>query len=147
MSRFDIIDVPFQIILNEEWKKGLEHIWIIYDAACRLKINAYARCSSNSHSPLEERFHPRVKPDSGYIEYKVNAFHQHSHKPECSDKHSLRNAPNIGMVTGEEIETAWANLNHLQYSLREMDAVGRVDMVTIHMLHLTEDKIKRMGRL
>ena len=147
MSRFDIIDVPFQIILNEEWKKGLEHIWIIYDAACRLKINAYDRCSSNPNSPLEKCFQTRLKPGSGYIEYKVNAFHQHSHKPECADNHSLRNSSNIGMVTGEEIETSWANLNHLQYSLREMDAGGRVDMITAHMLHITEKKIERMGEI
>lgn len=145
MFRFDIVDVPFQIILNEEWKKGLEDIWIIYDSACRYKINAYTRCNSNPHSPLDEKFHSRLKPESGFLQYKVNTFHQQSHKPEFADEHSLRNSSNSGMVTGEEIETAWANLNHLQYSLREMDAGGRIDMITAHMLHITEDKIKRMG--
>ena len=50
------------------------------------------------------------------------------------------------MVTGEEIETAWAKLNHIQYSLREMDAGGRIDMITIHMLEINKDKIDRMGQ-
>jgi len=99
----------------------------------------------NPHSPLDSTFHKRLIPNSGFLQYKVNAFHQHGHKPECADAHSLRNSSNIGMVTGEEIETAWATLNHIQYSLREMDAGGRIDMITAHMLQINEDKIKRMG--
>ena|ERR1700742_1110320 len=144
--RFHIIDVPLQTILDKEWKKGLRHIWIIYNAACRFKINAYTRCATNPFSPLHPDFQRRLIPDSGFIEYKVNAFHQHSHKPECADAHSIRNTSNIGMVTGEEIETAWAKLNHIQYSLREMDAGGRIDMITIHMLEINKDKIDRMGQ-
>lgn len=76
----------------------------------------------------------------------MNAFHQYSHNPECADAHSLRNSPNVGMVTGEEIETSWAILNHLQYSIREMDAGARIDMITTHMIHINELKIRRMGK-
>jgi hypothetical protein len=49
------------------------------------------------------------------------------------------------MVTGEEIETSWATLNHLQYSIREMDAGARIDMITAHMLAVNDEKIRRMG--
>ena len=116
-SRFDIVDIPLQCILNEEWDSGLDHAFILYDSACRFAINAHSRCINNPHTPLEPKFWPRLRPHSGFIDYKVNAFHQHSHRAECADDHSLRNSSNIGMVTGEEIETAWAALNHLQYSI------------------------------
>lgn len=145
LSRFDIVDVPFQILLNEEWSKGLEDLIIIYDSACRFKCNAYARCTSNPHSPLDQQFWPRLKPNSDFLKFYVNTFHQHSHIPECADVHSLQNSSQIGMVTGEEIETGWATLNHLQYSIREMDAGARVDMITAHMLKINKDKIRRMG--
>jgi hypothetical protein len=49
------------------------------------------------------------------------------------------------MVSGEEIETSWARLNHLQYSIREMDAGARVDMITSHMLAANEEKMKNIG--
>jgi hypothetical protein len=58
---------------------------------------------------------------------------------------SLRNANNVGMVTGEEIESGWARLNHLQYQTREMDSGARADSITIHMIQSNYDKIKAMG--
>ena len=145
-SRFDIVDVPFQVILSKAWQEGLENVVIIYDSACRFKVNAHARCVANPCSPLEEKFKSRLKPGSGFIKYFVNAFHQYSHNAECADHHSLRNSANTGMVTGEEIETSWAILNHLQYSIREMDSGARIDMITLHMLQINEDKNKKLGR-
>jgi len=137
--------VPFQTIINKAWQSGLKNIVTIYDSACRFKVNAYERCRSNPHTPLAQPFHTRVIPNSGFMDYFVNAFHQHSHNPECADMHSLRNSSNVGMVSGEEIETSWAALNHLQYSIREMDAGARADMITTHMLHINKCKIQRMG--
>jgi hypothetical protein len=141
-----VVDVPFQTILNTEWNNGVEFIWVLYDSACRFKVNAHERCISNPHTPLDKHLHHRLVPGAGFIDYKVNAFHQHSHKPECADAHSIRNTSEIGMVTGEEIETGWAKLNHLQYSIREMDSGARIDMITAHMLNMNQDKIDRMGQ-
>ena len=75
----------------------------------------------------------------------MNVWHGFSHKPECGDKNSLRNAENVGMVTGEEIESGWARLNHIQYATREMDAGAWIDNITIHMIQSNLDKIKLMG--
>ena len=50
------------------------------------------------------------------------------------------------MFTGEDIETGWAKLNHIQYSTREMDAGARIDTITIHMLEINNEKVQRMGK-
>lgn len=87
-----------------------------------------------------------TKNNRKYLEWKVNVFHQHGHKADCADEHSLRITKNCGMFTGEDIETGWAKLNHVQYSSREMDAGARVDTITSHMLQINLDKIMLMGR-
>jgi hypothetical protein len=81
------------------------------------------------------------------MNFYVNVWHGFTHKPDCADEHGLRNAEHVGMVTGEEIESGWASLNHLQYAIREMDSGGRQDAITIHMLHLNDEKRKRMRML
>lgn len=145
MYRFDIVDVPLLTILNEEWNSGIQTIIGIYDSGCRYKIRLQERCKTNKFTPLDKKYWDRLDPQSETLRWFVNTFHQHSHNAECADTHSLRNAPNVGMVTGEEIETGWAKLNHLQYSIREMDAGARIDMITAHMLQINEEKIQKLG--
>jgi hypothetical protein len=140
--RFDVVDVPLLTILNNAWKSGQEHINIIYDSACRYSVKFHSRCRKNPNTPLDREFWDRIDPESNFLQWFVNAFHQYGHTPECADKYSLRNSSNTGMVTGEEIETSWATLNHLQYSIREMDAGARIDMITAHMLTVNDEKIR-----
>jgi hypothetical protein len=112
---------------------------------CKFKINSWNRCIDNPHSLLSPEFHSRLQ-DQKYLRYFINVWHGYSHKPECADEHSLRNASNVGMVTGEEIESGWARLNHLQYQTREMDSGARADSITIHMIQSNYDKVKSMGK-
>jgi hypothetical protein len=109
-------------------------------------VNAHNRAVQNPFSPLSEGYKPRLLPGTEFLDYKVNVWHLLGHKPECSDKYSLRNTPNVGMFTGEEIESGWADLDHLQYQTREMNAGARVDMITAHMMKLNEEKSSSMGK-
>jgi len=117
----------------------------MYDVNCKYRVNMYNRCFYNPYSPLELLFQERLK-DSKFILPLVNVWHGNSHKPECGDKSSIRNTPNTGMVTGEEVETAWKEHNHLQYYTREMNAGARADSITVHFLKHNQGKIDRMGR-
>lgn len=143
-NRFDIVDVPFQFQLQKEYESGIQTVVWLYDVNCKYKINSFNRSANNEHSPLSRQFQERLK-DSKHLKYFVNVWHGLSHKPECGDEHSLRNADNVGMVTGEEIESGWARLNHLQYPTREMHAGARADNITIHMIQSNRDKIAKMG--
>jgi hypothetical protein len=144
-TRFDIVDIPFQIQLNKEWEKGIERIVHIYDVSCSFKKRSYERCISNQFSPLSWKFRSRLELNSEnrrFIEWKVNVFHQYGHKADCADEHGLRHTKNVGKFTGEDIETGWARLNHCQYATREMDAGARIDSISIHMLQINKDKVE-----
>lgn len=131
--RFDIVDIPFQCQLQKVYKDGIQNVVWLYDVNCKFKVNSFNRCINNEKPLLSPEFHKRLK-DPQSLRYYVNVWHGFSHKPECADEHSLRNADNVGMVTGEEIESGWARLNHLQYPTREMHAGARADAITIHMI-------------
>lgn len=103
------------------------------------------RSSQNPFSPLEPEFNNRLDPVSGNVAFLVNAFHQKSHNPECSDLHSIRNTPNVGMTSGEDVESPWALMNHRQYSVREMGAGGRRDMLDSHMHGWNMEKRSKLG--
>jgi hypothetical protein len=77
---------------------------------------------------------------------KINTFHGATHKPECSDQHTIRNTPNVGRMTGEDVESGWAKLNKEQWSSREMDAGSRRDDINMHMVTSNGDKIATMGK-
>ena len=87
--RFDIVDVPLLKIINETWESGLEDVFVIYDSACCYKVNFHTRCQQNPHTPLDKKFWDRIAPESFFLKWFVNAFHQYSHNPECADDHSL----------------------------------------------------------
>jgi hypothetical protein len=144
VTRFDIVDVPFQTQLQRAYNSGLKHVVWLYDVNCKFEVNSWNRCTHNPFSPLSPEYQDRLK-DRRYLRYFINVWHGYSHKPECSDSYSLRNADKVGMVTGEEIESGWARLNHLQYPTREMDAGARADSITIHMLQSNEDKVMAIG--
>lgn len=139
------MDVPFQIQLQKEFSSGIKHVVWLYDVSCKFSINAFNRSFYNPYSPLEATFKERLK-DKNFIKYLVGVWHGNSHKSECGDEFSLRYTPLTGMVTGEEIETGWKRLNKKQYSIREMDAGGRIDSVTVQVIDHNADKIKRMGK-
>jgi hypothetical protein len=80
------------------------------------------------------------------VTWLVNHWHGYSHKPECGDKHSLRNTPNTGMVSGEEVETGWVKLNYKQYDTREMDGGARRDELTAVIIEHNEQKLLVMGK-
>lgn len=117
----------------------------MYDVNCKYKIRVLDRCKDNEYSPLEDRFKQRLK-DPDFVRFLVNVWHGYSHKPECSDEHSIRNCANTGMVTGEEIESGWSILNMLQYWIQEMNAGGRADAITWHMFAINLAKINSMGK-
>lgn len=139
-NRFDIVDIPFQTQLQDEYSKGIQHVVWMYDVNCKYKINSYNRCLTNPFSPLEATFKERLK-DPAHISYLVNVWHGNSHRPECADEHSLRNTAMKGMVTGEEIESGWVKMNRKQYTTREMDAGARRDSITAHMIDHNNDKL------
>ena len=122
IHRFDIVDVPFLIQLQREFKNGIKQVVWMYDVNCKYSVNLHSRSFNNPYSPLEPMYQQFLK-DSTSLLYLVNVWHGNSHRPQCGDKHSIRNTPNTGMVTGEEVETAWVKPNQKQYDVREMDAI------------------------
>ena len=116
----------------------------MYDVNCKYSINLYSRSFNNPYSPLEPLYQEFLKDPKSLVSL-VNVWHGNSHRPECADKHSIRNTPNTGMVTGEEVETAWVRPNCKQYDAREMDAGGRQDLMTTFFVEHNDRKVEAMG--
>jgi hypothetical protein len=140
--RFDIVDVPFLIQLQREFSSGIKQVVWMYDVNCKYSVNCYSRSFTNPYSPLEPLYQDYLKSKVTYL---VNTWHGNAHKPECADKHSLRNTPNTGMVTGEEVETSWPAPNGKQYDAREMDEGGHQDEYTAIFIQHNHQKLDCMG--
>lgn len=142
------MDVAVLQQLQNQWSKGIKRTVFTYDINCKYKINIYNRATNNPYTPISEEFKTRLKPSkvSKFVEFKINTFHQRGHNPECADEHSIRQTPNVGRMTGEDIEAPWAKLNHLQYSTREMDAGARRDCITSHMIKQNCQKRVGLGK-
>jgi hypothetical protein len=145
-SRFDIVDIPFLIQLQREFSSGIKQVIWTYNVNCKYSVNLHSRSFYNPYSPLSAIYQDNLK-DPNSLLCLVNVWHGNAHKPECADKHSIRNTPNTGMVSGEEVETTWVKPNRKQYEAREMDAGGRQDLMTAVFVENNERKIEGMGRL
>jgi hypothetical protein len=143
--RYYIVDIAVLQQLQSSWSNGIERILLSYDINCKYKILLHKRSLDNPCTPLAPEFQERLRVGSRFLEFKVNAFHQRSHNPECADEHSIRNTRNVGHMTGEDIESPWAKIDHLQYSTREMDAGARRDCITAHMLQQNSTKLQELG--
>jgi hypothetical protein len=145
LDRFYIVDIAVLQQLQNAWASDLQRIVKSYDMGCRYKKKLHERSLKNPATPLAPEFQDRLMVGSSYLECKVNVWHGRGHNPECADEHSLRNTRNVGRMTGEDIESPWAKIDHLQYSTREMDAGGRRDCIVSHMLKQNEEKKRQMG--
>jgi hypothetical protein len=145
--RFYLADIAFLNHVNEIWKKGLHRVVFTYDINCKYKLNLSHRSLQNIHTPLDPKFNDRLHYQAGYIAFLVNVFHQRAHNPECADEHSIRNTPNVGMTSGEDVESPWALMNYRQYSLREMGSGGRRDMLNMHLHGWNSEKKRKLGKL
>lgn len=129
--------------LDKAYGVGIQRIIWIYDINCKFKINFSDRCRKNRHSPLRKLYHAYLG-DGIHLFYYVNVFHGFSHIASCADEHALRNAPLVGMITGEEVESNWSIIDPFQNAIREMDAGARQEAITCILLFINSEKMARM---
>jgi hypothetical protein len=111
-----------------------------YDIACKYNINFLKRVSEGAVKLLN----PEQIP--GELVWLVPKFHLAGHRPECADQYSFNFTLFVGRMSGELVETPWAETNWLQYSTREMTWGARRDIITAVLLFWNWWKIITMGR-
>lgn len=126
-------------VIKQDIEDGIERECFSYDSNCSHEVNFYKRLA-DYNPPLITR------DDLSKIEYKalIPKFHLAGHKPECSDRYSLNFTEDVGRMSGELVETPWADLNPLQYSLREMGWGNRRDALTDQLNGWNHSKETRM---
>ena len=138
------MDIVFLQVLQQAFSNQVPCAVVTYDISCSYHKNLKRRATDNPACPLESRFLNKLQSEKE-CPFRVNSFHQYSHKGDCAKKYRIVNMAAVGWVSGEEVETSWSCLNKLQTSTREMDAGAWVDNITIHMIQSNLDKIKLMG--
>ncbi len=139
LARFAYVDVAVGSVIKQDIEDGLESECFSYDSNCSHEVNFFKRLADYDPPLL-------TRDELSKIKYKalIPKFHLAGHKAECSDRYSFNFTENVGRMSGELVETPWADLNPLQYSLREMGWGNRRDALTDQLNGWNHSKETRM---
>ena len=137
------MDIVFLQVLQQAFSNQVPRAVVTYDISCSYHKNLKRRATDNPACPLESRFLNKLQSEKE-CPFRVNSFHQYSHKGDCAKKYGIVNTAAVGRVSGEEVETSWSCLNKLQTSTREMDAGARRDCISSHIEWHSIQKIQNM---
>ncbi|KAG1778659.1 hypothetical protein EV702DRAFT_1219217 [Suillus placidus] len=79
------------------------------------------------------------------MRYAVPKYHLRNHGKDCQDTFSLNYIHSSGRTCGEGIETAWAHLNGIGTSTREMSPGGRHETINDHWTTWNWRKMVKFG--
>ncbi|KAI0027110.1 hypothetical protein K488DRAFT_62723, partial [Vararia minispora EC-137] len=101
--------------------KCLQPLVIAYDIACQWSKNLRDQLSRVPSrfaiAPHAASFVARVLPQTVFV---VPKFHLAAHKQSCQSNFNLTFTPGVGLTDGEASERAWAGVNPVAASMKEM---------------------------
>lgn len=92
-------------------------LFLSYDITCQYHKRLFVRMED-----LPSSLH--FNHDDTEMHYAVPKYHLRNHGKDCQDTFSLNYIHGSGRTCGEGIETAWAHLNGIGTSTREMSPGG-----------------------
>lgn len=140
-SRYRYSDLVVCAIIRAAVRSGITRLIISYDIACKYSIHFLERVTGGKVRLLPEEF--KELPN---ILWLIGKFHIGGHREECLKKYSFDYNDLVGRMSGELVETIWAELNWLKQQCREMGPGSRMDLMTEHLSHWNFGKLVRMGR-
>ncbi|KAJ7576448.1 hypothetical protein C8J56DRAFT_800049, partial [Mycena floridula] len=109
-----------------------------YDIMCQYKVNFSQRMT---------RFPPEWRVNTGDVSFKwlIPKFHLPAHIVKCHQLFSFNFIRGVARTEGEAVERAWAKLNPLAWSTKEMGPGSRRDTLNDHIGHSNWKKVATMG--
>lgn len=140
--RFRFVDVAVSTVMQRALEHELDIIFS-YDIACKYSIN-FAKRVTEGDSPLLSYSADRLDKD---ITWLIGKFHLGAHKPECSEKYSFNYTWGVGRMSGELVETIWADFNFFRHQTKEMTPAARKDTLSDGFNQWNWNKIIQIGML
>ncbi|KIJ59249.1 hypothetical protein HYDPIDRAFT_101077, partial [Hydnomerulius pinastri MD-312] len=81
------------------------------------------------------------------IHYGIPKYHLRNHRPFCQAQFSLNFIPRSSQTCGKDIETAWAHMNPIGPSTREMGSGAQHETLDDHWNAYNWHKVVNMGML
>ncbi|KAN0138822.1 hypothetical protein V8E53_003210, partial [Lactarius tabidus] len=108
---------------------------VMYDIMCQYKVHLKERAERSPELSI---------PDSLELCTGIGLFHIHGHQDSCLPHFSPSYIPGAKQVDGEIIETLWAPLNNISWSIRGMSLPHCQEVLDAHMNHSNWKKMVRI---
>lgn len=109
---------------------------VMYDIMCQYGVNLQDRVDCSPELSISSSLELRTG---------IGLFHIHGHKDSCLPRFSPSYIPGAKQVDGEIIESLWAPLNNISWSLRGMSLAHRQELLDAHMNHSNLKKMTHIG--
>lgn len=123
-------------------RSGLTRLVVSYDIACKYSVHFLQRVLGGDVKLLQPQFESLAE-----MLWLIGKFHIGGHREECLKKFSFDYNELVGRMSGELVETVWAELNWLKQQCREMSSGSRIEVMTENMNYWNFAKVTRMGEL
>jgi hypothetical protein len=110
---------------------------VMYDIMCQYKVHLKERVQRSPELSI---------PDSLELCTGIGLFHIHGHQDSCLPCFSPSYIPGAKQVDGEIIETLWAPLNNVSWSICGMTLAHCQEVLDAHMNHSNWKKMVRIGQ-
>ncbi|KAN0129093.1 hypothetical protein V8E53_013089 [Lactarius tabidus] len=110
---------------------------VMYDIMCQYKVHLKERVQRSPELSI---------PDSLELRTGIGLFHIHGHQDSCIPCFSPSYIPGAKQVDGEIIETLWAPLNNVSWSICGMTLAHCQEVLDAHMNHSNWKKMVRIGQ-
>ena len=109
---------------------------LMYDIMCQYRVHFQERVEKSPGLSL---------PDSLELQTGIGLFHIHGHQDSCLPRFPPSYICGAKQVDGEIIETLWAPLNNISWSLRGMSLMHRQEVLDAHLNHSNWKKLVQIG--
>ncbi|KAI9443974.1 hypothetical protein H4582DRAFT_2053729 [Lactarius indigo] len=108
---------------------------VMYDIMCQYGVHFKERVEKSPELSLSSSLQLRTG---------IGLFHIHGHQDSCLPRFSPSYIPGAKQVDGEIIETLWAPLNNISWSIRGMSLAHCQEVLDAHMNHSNWKKMVRI---
>jgi hypothetical protein len=109
---------------------------VMYDIMCQYRVHLHERVEKSQGLSI---------PRDLRLQTGIGLFHIHGHQDTCLPRYSPSYIPGAKQVDGEIIETLWAPLNDISWSIRGMSLSHRQEVLDAHINHSNWKKMVRIG--
>lgn len=114
-----------------------------YDIACKYSINFLRRVTEGDVPLLDST----ADEAESKLTWLIGKFHLGAHKQECTEKYSFNYTWGVGRMSGELVETIWADFNFFRHQSKEMTVAARKDILNDAFNQWNWNKIIHLGML